>query len=412
MNSKQVQGKRKLEDYLKMVNRPCRVMIRNIPAPLQQFYFSGKLQNIVDGASPGSKVKSMKPGSKKKETVPKKTKPKKYVPMKEPLLMKKHVSMQEESGDSECCKGEIKVGDVFVGESKTKYKVVEVLNMADFSEIWRVEDISTNKRFILKFVNIKLHKTLTETEIHILKKAQNSRKREENYIVSLIDTCEAWKDRCPHSLLILEELGDSLLKIIQGARPRLDYVKQIVQEILLGLDFLHTRCKYIHCDIKPENILLRQEYKGDRNQKMIKIIDVGISRKSRPSYRGEIQTREYRAPEVLTGELGRKYNLTEKVDIWSVGCVLFELITGEFLFKPKEDTDFDHRAEIEKVIGSFCGQSGSKTESLSVSQRILRTSRLTCAEVFELHSFLKFVLVLDPAVRPSAKECLEHKFFM
>ncbi len=56
------------------------------------------LLDIVDGASPGSKVKSMKPGSKKKETVPKKTKPKKYVPMKEPLLMKKHVSMQEESG--------------------------------------------------------------------------------------------------------------------------------------------------------------------------------------------------------------------------------------------------------------------------------------------------------------------------
>ncbi len=77
---------------------------------------------------------------------------------------------------------------------------------------------------------------------------------------------------------------------------------------------------------------------------MIKIIDVGISRKSRPSYRGEIQTREYRAPEVLTGELGRKYNLTEVNFLFCLLMIMMILIN---------ELSFETRAQLATVSQNY-----------------------------------------------------------
>jgi serine/threonine protein kinase len=88
--------------------------------------------------------------------------------------------------------------------------------------------------------------------------------------------------------------------------------------------------KIIHCDLKPENILLVQDH--DKKNHRLKIVDFGSG-----SFRGEqaytyVQSRFYRAPEVIMRLLPPPTSYTEKVDIWSLGCILAELFTGEPLF--------------------------------------------------------------------------------
>ena len=84
----------------------------------------------------------------------------------------------------------------------------------------------------------------------------------------------------------------------------------------------------------------------------VKICDLGNACWSNHHFKNNIQTRQYRAPEVL---LGINYN--ESVDIWSLGCMVFELATGDFLFEPRKGKkytkDDDHLAQIIELVGKM-----------------------------------------------------------
>ena len=113
-----------------------------------------------------------------------------------------------------------------------------------------------------------------------------------------------------------------LLKTLSGRRVNfkmlLFFPQKVARQCLEGLKFLH-RLGIIHCDIKPENILI----KSYRRCK-IKIIDLGSSCFRADNLGFYVQSRSYRAPEVI---VGLPYD--EKIDIWSLGCVLAELYSGE-----------------------------------------------------------------------------------
>ena len=85
----------------------------------------------------------------------------------------------------------------------------------------------------------------------------------------------------------------------------------------------------IHCDLKPENILLE-----DRNKSDIKLIDLGSSCFQNERIYTYIQSRFYRAPEIM---LGIPY--TPAIDIWSLGCILAELYTGYPLFPGESEPE-------------------------------------------------------------------------
>ena len=84
----------------------------------------------------------------------------------------------------------------------------------------------------------------------------------------------------------------------------------------------------------------------------IKIADLGNGCWVHHHFQPEIQTRQYRSPEVILG-----INYTETADTWSMACMLFELLTGEFLFDPKKDKDFkkseDHLALMMELLNKF-----------------------------------------------------------
>jgi len=132
-----------------------------------------------------------------------------------------------------------------------------------------------------------------------------------------------------HLIIVTELLRDNLYEYAKYNRevekkhyfdvPRL---QKITKQILNALNFIHE-LNLIHCDLKPENILIKSYSKSE-----IKVIDFGSSCFIHDHLSSYVQSRSYRAPEVI---LGCKYDY--KIDMWSLGCILAELFTGYVLFQ-------------------------------------------------------------------------------
>ena len=94
--------------------------------------------------------------------------------------------------------------------------------------------------------------------------------------------------------------------------------QSIARQVLKALKFMHS-LGLIHCDLKPENILIKSY-----SRCLVKVIDIGSSCFVSDSLCSYVQSRSYRAPEVI---LGLPYG--PKIDIWSLGCILAELCSGQ-----------------------------------------------------------------------------------
>jgi dual specificity tyrosine-phosphorylation-regulated kinase 2/3/4 len=108
----------------------------------------------------------------------------------------------------------------------------------------------------------------------------------------------------------------------------MEMIRRVAIQVLQGLLFL-KRQGIIHCDLKPENILLKAE-----NKSGIKIIDLGSGCFESEQIYTYIQSRFYRAPEII---LGMPY--TSAIDIWSMGCILMELYLGYPLFPGENEQE-------------------------------------------------------------------------
>ncbi|KAH8828629.1 kinase-like domain-containing protein [Flagelloscypha sp. PMI_526] len=114
--------------------------------------------------------------------------------------------------------------------------------------------------------------------------------------------------------------------------------------------------QYVTPIIQPESpsTPVRPPYDTPLPSISVKIADLGNATPSQKHFSEDIQTRQYRAPECI---LGRK-DWDTRVDVWSVACLVFELLTAEYLFDPQEYTelftkDDDHMAQIIELIGDF-----------------------------------------------------------
>ena len=150
------------------------------------------------------------------------------------------------------------------------------------------------------------------------------------------------------------------------ARPRYltpHRLRHIARQVLTALDFLHRECKVIHADLKPENILIKNYARCD-----VKVIDLGSSCFVNDRLSGYVQSRSYRAPEVI---LGLPYS--SAIDIWSLGCVLAELANsrGEVLF-----TNDDVSCILARMVGILGDIPLHMLETGAYSQRYFSRSGL------------------------------------
>ena len=146
-----------------------------------------------------------------------------------------------------------------------------------------------------------------------------------------------------HQCLVFEMLSLNLYELLKNTQfggVSLSLIRKFAKQVLRALAFLaRPDVDVIHCDLKPENILLRHPKKSG-----VKVIDFGSSCRSNKRMYSYIQSRFYRSPEVM---LGLPYSVA--IDMWSLGCILVEMHTGEPLFSGSDQ--FDQMQKIVKILG-------------------------------------------------------------
>ncbi|XP_047241196.1 cyclin-dependent kinase-like 5 isoform X2 [Girardinichthys multiradiatus] len=192
---------------------------------------------------------------------------------------------------------------------------------------------------IKKFVdsdNDKTVKKIALREIKLLRQLRHD---------NLVNLLEVWKRR-RRWYLVFEFVDRTLLDELEQKSSGLDLntCQQYLFQILRAANFCHQQ-NVIHRDIKPENILISQEG-------VVKLCDFGFARTiASPSeggvYTDYVATRWYRAPELLVGDI--KYG--KPVDVWALGCLLIEMLTGQPLFPG--DSDLDQIYHIVRCFGNL-----------------------------------------------------------
>eukprot|EP01062_Namystynia_karyoxenos_P008607 TRINITY_DN1302_c1_g1_i1.p1 TRINITY_DN1302_c1_g1~~TRINITY_DN1302_c1_g1_i1.p1 ORF type:complete len:916 (+),score=293.71 TRINITY_DN1302_c1_g1_i1:139-2886(+) len=310
----------------------------------------------------------------------------------------------------------IRVGDVIAG----RYQVLEYLGSAAFSRAVQCLDLRSQGLVCVKIIkNNKDFFDQSLDEIKLLQYINASGCADENSVLQLYDYFY-YKE---HLFLVAELLRDNLYEFSKYNResgdelyftiPRL---QRITKQCLTALSFVHG-LGLMHCDLKPENILIKSFSRCE-----VKVIDFGSSCFTTDHLSSYVQSRCYRAPEVI---LGCKYG--QKIDIWSLGAIIPELYTGHVLFQ--NDSVPSMLARITSIMGPLPGHvlAGARHAAKHLTRYGVWYER-TDTGAYELlyakpcslrerlgncddELFVDFVsrlLDVDPERRPTAAEALQH----
>ncbi|XP_023289267.1 dual specificity tyrosine-phosphorylation-regulated kinase 4, partial [Orussus abietinus] len=221
-----------------------------------------------------------------------------------------------------------------------RYEILEVIGRGSFGQVIRALDHKTGQHIAIKIIRNKKrfhHQALIEVRIldHLRKKDL-----EANSSHNVIHMLEYFYFR-NHLCISFELMSLNLYELIKKNNYQgfsLSLIRRFANSLINCLRLLH-RENIIHCDLKPENVLLKQ-----RGSSSIKVIDFGSSCYSHQRVYPYIQSRFYRSPEVI---LGLPYGTP--IDMWSLGCILAELYTGYPLF-PGEN-EVEQLACVMEVLG-------------------------------------------------------------
>ncbi|XP_075470241.1 mitogen-activated protein kinase 13 isoform X1 [Ascaphus truei] len=195
------------------------------------------------------------------------------------------------------------------------------------------------------------------------------------------------------------------LQKIMGHHLSEDKVQYLVYQMLCGLKYIHA-AGIIHRDLKPGNLAVNEDCE-------LKILDFGLARHADAEMTGYVVTRWYRAPEVILSWM--HYNKT--VDIWSVGCIMGEMLTGKPLFKGKDY--LDQLTQILKVTGVPGPEFVQKLEDLAAKKYIQSLPKIPKKDFSVLFpnasslavDLLEKMLELDVDKRLTATDALAHPYF-
>ncbi|OMJ88147.1 hypothetical protein SteCoe_9965 [Stentor coeruleus] len=295
-----------------------------------------------------------------------------------------------------------------------RYEICEIYGNGTFGVVIKALDLKENKYVALKIID---RKNNIGNEVDILRYIKS---KDEKGLYGIVDFLGSFTFR-DHIVIIFEVLSINLFEFLKNSHFEgisLNLIRRIASQIIQALCFLHGN-RIIHCDLKPENVLFKE-----LNRSLVKLVDFGTSCFEDRKIFTYIQSRYYRAPEII---LGLEY--TSAIDIWSLGCILAELYIGRPIFQGESDSDqlycimeycgypptelilqshkwrtyFDdslHVKNIKKNRENFRKPGGRTIEGF------LRNADVKFVE------FVKMCLEIDPRKRITAQEALLDQWIM
>ena len=289
---------------------------------------------------------------------------------------------------------------------ESKYTRTSKLGEGTYGVVYRAKDQKGQEIYALKKIRLQAEEegipSTAIREISLLKELNHIN------IVKLYEVLHSSKKLT----LVFEYVEQDLKKVIDstnGKGVEMKYVKSFLYQLLKGVDYIHKK-KVLHRDLKPQNLLINKD-------NIVKIGDFGLARGYGipvKNYTHEVVTLWYRPPDVLLGN--KTYGTT--VDMWSIGCIFAEMVTGKPLFTGNTETD--QLKKIFQIRGTpnekYAPQLKELPEWGVGDNNFEDYPEKSFKELFtnldsEGIDLLQKFLNLEPDKRISAEEALKHPFF-
>lgn len=295
-----------------------------------------------------------------------------------------------------------------------RYEVVSELGKGSFGQVLKVHDHKKGTHCALKIIRNKkrFHQQAT-VEIRILDHLRSRDPEDRSCTVRMLNY---FKFRS-HTIITFEMHSMNLYELakLNKYQPFASaLIKRFTAQILVAMSFM-WREQIVHCDLKPENILLRYE-----NKTSIKIIDFGSSCFESERIYTYIQSRFYRAPEII---LGLSYG--RPIDLWSLGCIVCEMQMGYPIFPGESEKE--QLLCIMEILGvppprmvdrsprkkDFFEANGSPKIFANSRNRIRKPATKDIMKTLRTEdaSFVDFILSFlqwEPAERMTPNEAMRH----
>jgi len=291
-----------------------------------------------------------------------------------------------------------------------KYEILQKLGKGAYGIVWKAIDKKTRETVALKKIFDAFQNATdaqrTFREIMFLQELHGH----EN-IIKLLNVLKADNDRDIY--LVFEHMETDLHAVIRANILEDIHKQYTMYQLLKALKYMHS-ANVLHRDMKPSNLLLNSEC-------LVKVADFGLARSiaslenvnvANPVLTDYVATRWYRAPEILLGST--KY--TKGVDMWSIGCILGELLGGKPMFPGTstmnqldriiEVTGRPNAEDIEAIRSPFAA---TMLESLPPSNPRSLSDMYPNASA-EALDLLRKLLQFNPNKRITAEEALAHSF--
>ncbi|KAJ2865199.1 serine threonine protein kinase CMGC group [Coemansia aciculifera] len=326
----------------------------------------------------------------------------------------------------------------------SRFKIRRLLGQGTFGKVMECEDAASGRLVAIKVIRaVPKYRDAAKIEIRVLQTLQRNDPTNTFQCMHVNETF----DHRNHVCMVFDLLGPSVFDFLKENEFRpfsLHHVQLFAEQLLRSVAFLHG-LNLVHTDLKPENILLESgefdivpfgNVQGANTRMLkstnIRLIDFGSATFNNEYHSQVVSTRHYRAPEIILN-LGWSF----PCDMWSIGCIILELLTGEALFQTHDNNE--HLAMMEVVVGrapahivrsvaadlrpKFFRSDGTARypapDQPRQSQKGLRLMRPLDILVqpginpiyANLHDLLFRLLQYDPRARITAKEACEHQFF-
>lgn len=297
-----------------------------------------------------------------------------------------------------------------------EYEKLNKINEGTYGVVYRARDKKTGDIVALKKIKMNVGREdeygfpmTSLREINILLSCNHP---------SIVNVKEVVVGNSDSVFMVMEHLEHDLRGLMDRMKQPFSTseVKCLMLQLLEGLKYLHSNW-IIHRDLKPSNLLMN-------NCGELKICDFGMARQygsPLKPYTQLVVTQWYRAPELLLG--AKQYSTA--VDMWSVGCIMAELLSRKPLFQGKGGSDIDQLHKIFAVLGTpseaiwpgFSSLPGAKANFAKQPYNLLRkkfpAASFTGAPVLSDLGFdlLNRLLSCDPEKRLTVDEALNHDWF-